>query len=253
MTKKVKIAMMLICITVNLLACGKNNNLSETISIKKQIIYSENNIEISAENYKKTDTGFYITLTFNNTSTSDILISLNNYAINGIMVDEYDNSYRINIPAGESISDELLLKGSLLNNEGISTVKCIDLSFITDQFDTGLIEIKSDLYDGNHDEISGMDIYNKNDIDIDYLCIENGVISIVAKNNSIEDIKLNINNVLINKSESVLVPSVQIFENSSAVIEIESNAKELESIVFDLNYMSENGSEITVENIQYEE
>lgn len=154
----------------------KSDATEEIPEIEEQVIYEGNDVVITAKGIEKSGSGWNVKLLIENNSALNLGFNAHAYGINGIMT--HNNIYDMDcdVAAGKKANTELEIKGSVLNDYGITEVRCIDVLFwaydndeMFKEFDTDQIEIQTSLYDGTHDVFTGDTIYESDGIKVDYL------------------------------------------------------------------------------------
>ena len=144
--------------------------------IEEQVIYEDNDTIITVKGIEKSGSGWDIKLLIENNSNLNLGFNAHAYAVNGIMTGNNIYDMDCDVAAGKKANASLELKDSVLNNYGISDVRCIDVLFWAydndesfKSFDTGQIEIQTSLYDGNHDSFAGNTIFDSDGIKVQYV------------------------------------------------------------------------------------
>ncbi len=144
--------------------------------IEPTVIYEGNEVTITATEIKEHGSGYNINLLIENNSELNLGFNAHAYAINGIMTRNNIYAMDCNVAAGKKANATLELKGSVLKEYGISSIRCVDVLFWAydndkyfKEFDTGQVVIRTSSYDETHDIISGTNIYEKDGIAVDYL------------------------------------------------------------------------------------
>ena len=172
----VLLSVLLIC---SLAACGSdagsnNNNPSNNkATITEQLCFEHNGIKVTAtELVDDSVQGQGIKLLVENNSEKDYTVSTNDVIVNNCIV---DSLFSCDVAAGEKTNETLYLSSSLLNEEGITNIGQIEISFfIIDEsadgevYESDFVTIKTSLFD-SMDTIAndaGQELYNKDGIRI---------------------------------------------------------------------------------------
>lgn len=144
--------------------------------IEEQVIYEGNDVRITTKGISKNGNGWDIKLFIENNSDLNLGFNAHAYAINGIMTKNNIYDMDCDVAARKKTNTFLKLKESVLKAYDINEIKCVDVVFWAydndksyKEFDTGQIEIRTNLYKGGHDQIHGTNIFDSEGIKVDYL------------------------------------------------------------------------------------
>lgn len=221
--------------------------------IESQVIYNENDVKITAKEIVKNGNGWDVNFFIENNTNSNLSIYPYAYAINGLMARDGAYVMDCDVAAGKKANASLRIKESLLKQYGITEVRCVDLlmkvydkdnyskSFYTDQ-----IELKTNLYNGGHDPLSGKKLFNDEGIRVVFLSRDGNAFNYAITNTtgklvsfSFED--LSINDYTNSKTDYNLY-SVEILNNCKIVATVnvsdeflsDNDIKEIEKIEWNL-------------------
>lgn len=185
--------------------------ISETVNtqsdikaeVKEKKIYDKNNVSITVKSYDSTSNE--LNLFIKNKSNLNLDINAHAYSVNGIMSNNNIYEMDCTVPKKKKANATLELDSSFLKDNNIKNVKYIDVLFWAydndksfKEFDTGVIRIKTNLYDSKNDFSKGKKIYNKKGIKVEYLRNTDNKFYFSVKNNSGNYIELDIENLSIN-------------------------------------------------------
>lgn len=173
---------------------------SEPPSITSSVIYEGNNVVITAKSLEETITGYKLNLLIENDSAMSLAFNAHAYAINGIMTGNNIYDMDCDVASGMKTNASLDLDLYTLDTLGISDIRCIDILFWAydnsinfKAFDSGQVEIQTNLFNQKHDVRTGTSIYGSNGIRIDYLGHDGGnyQFSILNQTGSLFDFDVN--------------------------------------------------------------
>ena len=146
------------------------------IEINSGVIYEGHDVVITTKNMEKTKSGWNINLLIENNSSLNLGFNAHAYAINGIMTQNNIYDMDCDVAAGKKANVSLELENSILDQYGITEIRCVDAllwAYDNDkyfkEFDTNQIEIKTSLYDATHDVLLGETIYDTDGIKVEFL------------------------------------------------------------------------------------
>ena len=162
-------------------------------TIEEQTIFEGNNVIIKVVGMEKSGANWNVNIYIENNSALNLGFNAHSYAVNGIMTGEGIYSMDVDVAAGKKANTALTIKNSFLKEYGITAdnIRCIDVLFWAydndksfKEFDTGQIEIKTNKYDGTHDNIVSEKIFEQQNITVSYLDAEKNKYSFVISNNT---------------------------------------------------------------------
>jgi hypothetical protein len=198
-------------------------------TIKKKKIYNKNKVSIYVNGYDSSSH----TLKFKIVNKSKLNLGFNAhaYSVNGIMTNNnmYDMDY--DVAKGKKANTELEIDESFLSENDISEIKYIDILFWAydndkwfKSFDTGVIRLKTSLYDGDIKYNSKDAIYKKNGVSVEYAGEEDGDYKFIINNNTGNYFDTDVENLSINDYTSseldVDLNSIIVFNKSRTEITI---------------------------------
>ena len=203
---------------------GSNTTVEETL------LYSGNNIKIFAKGLKGNSLQLYI----ENNSNLNLGFNAHSYAINGIMTQESIYTMDCDVSAHSRANTELKISNSFLIEYEIECIEQIDILFwaydndkFFKEFETDIITVKTSEFKNNIANISGLEIYNKKGIIVEFLEQENNQFTFCLTNKTgsyfdftVENI--NINNYTVSATDFDLFDE-QVLNNCQFVYDIEIN------------------------------
>ena len=173
--------------------------------IKEQVIYEGNNVVITAKGIESSGSDWEIKLLIENNSKLNLGFNAHAYAVNGIMTGNNIYDMDCDVAAGKKANVSLELKGRVLNEYGITNIRCVDALFWAydndksfKEFDTGQIEIKTSLYNKKHDVIKGDTLYDNDGIKVDFIGSDDNEFTFAVKNTTGNYIEFDVEEITIN-------------------------------------------------------
>lgn len=221
------------------------------VEIAEQVIYSGNDVTLTATGIEKSGKDYKVNLLIENNSALNLGFNAHAYAINGIMTRNniYDMDY--DVAAGKKVNATLELKGRVLSEYGITSIRCIDVLFWAydndkyfKAFDTDQVEIQTNLFDSTHDAISGENIFENQNISVDFLSGSDNKYDFVITNKTgayfdFDFDEITINNYTVSDMDYDLYDET-LLNNSQIVCTVE----------IDSEFIKENGIE-SIETIEW--
>lgn len=140
------------------------------------VIYEGNDVVISVMGIEQVWNGWDVKLLIENDSSLNLGFNAHAYAVNGIMTGNNIYDMDCDVAAGKKANTILTIKNSVLEEYGITEIRCIDALFWAydndksyKEFDTGQIEIQTSLYEETHDRFENVTLYNADGIRVDYM------------------------------------------------------------------------------------
>lgn len=198
-------------------------------TIKKKKIYSKNKVSIYVNGYDSSS--HTLKFKIENKSKLNLGFNAHAYSVNGIMANNNIYDMDCDVAKGKKANTELEIDKTFLSENGISEIKYIDILFWAydndksfKSFDTGVIRLKTSLYDGNIKYKSNETIYKKDGISVQYVGEEDGDYKFVIINNTGSYFDTDINNLSINDYTSSELDfdlvSVIVFNKSRTEIKV---------------------------------
>jgi hypothetical protein len=173
---------------------------SNTI-IEETLIYSGNDIEIFAKSLKGNSLKLYI----ENNSNLNLGFNAHSYAINGIMTQESIYAMDCDVSAHSKANTELKISNSFLIEYEIESIEQIDILFWAydndksfKEFETDVITVKTSEFKNNIASISGLEIYNKKGIIVEFLEQENNQFTFCLTNKTGSYFDFTVDNINVN-------------------------------------------------------
>lgn len=185
-----------------------NDNESQNdivLSIDEQIIYNDNNVIIKVTGIEENSSKIFVNFYIENNSDLNLGFYAHSYAINGIMSRNniYDMDY--DVASGKKANTSLEIKKSLLDEYEIRVIKYIDIMFWAydndkyfKEFETGQLQIKTNLYDETNIKFEGTRIYDVNGISVDFLSTQNNTFTYCVSNNTGQYFDFDVKNISLN-------------------------------------------------------
>lgn len=136
-----------------------------------QLLYDADGVRITATNVYQSDEEIEITLMIENRTVMNLSFSDHSFALGGIMTGTTLLDSDCAVPAGDKVSVTMTIDSGVLYDTELSKVRCIDTALRGENSDThltvletGLLEIETDSFDGQHDTLGGTAIYKKDGV-----------------------------------------------------------------------------------------
>lgn len=230
---------------------NESNTHSDNILLKETCIYDANNIKISTTEAFLDDSCFELGLYIENNSQYNYSFYTSAVAINGIAETHLDQLG--DIASGQKANCSIKVDKRTLDKYGIETIKTIDILFYipydgydnaTTDLEVEQIQITTNLDDGQQMLFSGTQLYENNNIEIDYLEKNEHGYCYSILNNTGTDIDIDIKNLALN-SYTVLDRNFDLTH-----IVIPNNCQSLFVISESEDFMQKNSIDV-VNEIEY--
>lgn len=221
---------------------------SETIT--ETLLYEGNDVKIYAKSLKSNVLKLYI----ENNSNLNLGFNAHSFAVNGIMTKESIYYMDCDVSANAKAYTELEIKNMFLSQHGIKNIERIDILFWAydndkyfKEFETPVITVKTSAYKGDSKKISGLEIYNDNNIAVDFINRSNNnfTFCLTNKSNNYFDFSvsnINVNNYTVTKTDYDLYDE-QVLNNCQFIftIKVDESFLELNQIeeIFDISFSFE--------------
>lgn len=180
----------------------KEGKGEKTTAVKfdKADIYEGKKVKISITGFSESSRDVDIEFTVENNSKKDYGIAAHSYAINGLMVGGTEYMTDVDVPAGKKGSFEISVDKEWLAENGIDHIGKLDVLFWAyhDDFkdwDTGVIEVKTNLYDKEKMyKPDGEKVYNDDNMALWLVEHEDNEYKFVVKNKTSYDVNYNMKN-----------------------------------------------------------
>ena len=160
-------------------------------TIDRQVIFDKEGVRITATELNKKQNGWSVNFLIENNLDKAIAVQTAGNAINGIALlrQQLGSDLNCNVEARSQTNATLSIAESDLKKCGISEIRCLDTWLrIFDEsaynliYETGQVEIKTSLYNGDHDMICHETIYSDENVQIDILGQDENMIAFAIKN-----------------------------------------------------------------------
>ena len=161
---------------------GAEESTSETPTAKEvpmiaqEVIYEQNDVKMTVTGLEETSTSWNVNILIENSGNLNLGFNAHAYGVNGIMTRNNIYDMDCDVAAGKKANVSLEIKKNVLSDIGVFDIRCIDVLFWAydndknfKAFDTGQMEIRTSLYNGEHDTHSGNSIYDDGKISVDFL------------------------------------------------------------------------------------
>ena len=184
------------------------NEIADVL-IEPSEIYNENDVVISLKECNIDSGNMLVYFLIENNSSLNLGFNAHAYSINNIMTGNNIYDMDCDVAAGKKANAELKIKKGFLDKYNISTIKSLDILFWAydndkhfKEFDTGQITIKTNNYDETFNPISGKNIYDNNNIRVDYISNNGNEYTYCITNNTGDYFDFDVENITINDYSS---------------------------------------------------
>lgn len=161
------------------------------VTFEEQTLYEGHDVVIKLTSSEQTSSGIDLNFYIENNSSKSLGFNAHAYGVNGIMTKNNIYDMDTDVAAGRKANATLTIDNSFLRDSGILEVKYMDILFwaydndeMFKDFDTGVIRIKSDLFNEKINRIKGSDLYDDSEIKVELLYLDGNSASFVLTNNT---------------------------------------------------------------------
>lgn len=177
------------------------DSVASNTTVDELLLYSGNDVKIFANGLE----GNSLKLLIENNSDFNLGFNAHSFAVNGIMTQESIYYMDCDISANSKANTELKIKNSFLEKYEIEYIEQIDILFWAydndkafKEFETDVISVKTSDFKNNIAPISGLEIYNKKGIVVDFLEQENNEFTFCLTNKTGSYFDFTVDNININ-------------------------------------------------------
>ena len=177
------------------------DGISSNTTIEETLLYSGNDVKIFAKGLKSNSLQLYI----ENNSDLNLSFKAHSYAINGIMTQESIYAMDCDVSAHSKSNTDLKFSNSFLIEYEIESIEQIDILFWAydndksfKEFETDVITVKTSKFKNNIANISGLEIYNKKGIIVEFLEQENNQFTFCLTNKTGSYFDFTVDNINVN-------------------------------------------------------